>query len=185
MNRPHSLSLRWTVHAVAILAACVLLVATAARAAARPGIPGSTTVNSTSGNTVANWSVFLGDAGVSACAGPKVESRMALTMNIAMHDALNAIAPDSPQIAFHGREPAAYPRAAVASAARTSLVEVLRAAPGLSTDCRRRSIAFVEEAAAVSTAALPDRPAIWTGMVLGKAAANAAVTWTGEHPART
>ena len=108
---------------------------------------------------------------------------MASTMNIAMHDALNAIAPDSPQIAFHGREPAAYARAAVASAAGTSLVEVLRAAPGLSTDCRRRSIAFVEGAATVSTAALPDRPATWIGVVLGRAAANAALSWTGEHPA--
>lgn len=184
MNRQHSMSLNWTVPAVALLAACVVLVSPAARADGRPGIPESPIVDSTSGNTVANWSALSGEAGVSACTGPKVKSRMASTMNIAMYDALNAIAPDSPQIAFHGREPAASPRAAVASAASTSLVEVLRAAPGLSTECRRTSIAHVEEAAAVSTAALPDRPAIWIGVALGKAAANAALSWTGEHPAK-
>ena len=143
----------------------------------------STVVNSASGNTVANWSAFLDEASVSACAGPKVEGRMAATMNIAVSDALNAIAPRTPQIAFHGRELTASARSAVAAAASTSLVEVLRSAPGLSVDCRRTSIASVERAAAASMAALPDRPGTWIGVVLGKAAAKAALSWTGKHPA--
>ena len=183
MDRQHRVSLSWVVPAVAVLAAGVLLLSTAAPAAARPGLPKVTAFDSISGNTVADWSALLAEDRVFACAGPEVESRMASTMNIAMYDALNAIAPDSPQIAFRGREPGAYARAAVASAASTSLVGVLRAAPGLSTDCRRTSITFVEGAAAASTAALPDRPATWIGVVLGKAAANAALSWTSEHPA--
>jgi hypothetical protein len=32
-------------------------------------------------------------------------------------------------------------------------------------------------------AALPDRPGSWIGVVLGKAAATAALSWTGKHPA--
>ena len=72
----------------------------AARAAPPHDVPRPVTVNSTSGNTVANWSTFLDEAGVSACAGPQVKGRMAATMNIAVSDALNAIAPRSPQIAF-------------------------------------------------------------------------------------
>jgi hypothetical protein len=194
MNQ-HFVSLSRTGHVVALLAACVLLAPGAAFAAPRHDIVGPTvrsaeprnwsngTINSTSGNTVANWSSFLDEADVSACAGPQVHARMAATMNIAVFDALNAIAPRSPQIAFHGRELAASPRAAVASASRTSLVEVLRSAPGLSADCRQTSIAFVERAAAASMATLPDRPGSWIGVVLGKAAANAALSWTGTHPA--
>jgi hypothetical protein len=37
--------------------------------------------------------------------------------------------------------------------------------------------AFLDEAA------LPDRPGNWIGVVLGNAAANAALTWTAKHPA--
>jgi hypothetical protein len=50
-------------------------------------------------------------------------------------------------------------------------------------DCRQTSIAFVEGSAAASMAALPDRPGTWIGVALGKAAANAALSWTGKHPA--
>jgi hypothetical protein len=32
-------------------------------------------------------------------------------------------------------------------------------------------------------AALPDRPGTWIGVVLGKAAANAALSWTSKHQA--
>jgi hypothetical protein len=134
-------SLSRTGYLVALLAGCLLLAPSAARATPGHDVPGPATVNSTSGNTVANWSAFLDEAGVSACAGPQVQGRMAATMNIAVSDALNAIAPRSPQIAFHGREPAASARSAVAAAASTSLVEVLRSAPRLSVDCRRTSIA--------------------------------------------
>jgi hypothetical protein len=176
-------SLSRTGYRVALLAGCVLLAPSAARAAPPHDVPGPVTVNSTSGNTVANWSAFLDEAGVSACAGPHVQGRMVATMNIAVSDALNAIAPRSPQIAFHGRELTASARPAVAAAASTSLVEVLRSTPGLSMDCRQTSIAFVEGSAAASMAALPDRPGTWIGVVLGKAAANAALSWTGRHPA--
>jgi hypothetical protein len=182
MNQPQHVSLSRIGLGVALLASCVLVVPTAAGAAPGHDVSEPSTVNSASGNTVANWSAFLGVASVSACAGPKVEGRMAATMNIAVSDALNAIAPRSPQIAFHGREVAASARSAVASAASTSLVEVLRSAPELSVDCRRTSIASVERAAAASTADLPDRPGTWIGVVLGKAAANAALSWTGKHP---
>ena len=170
MDHPTS-SLSRTGHVVALLAACVLLAPSAASASPGHDVPGPSTVNSTSGNTVVNWSAFLDEAGVSGCAGTQVHGRMAATLNIAVSDALNAIAPRSPQIAFHGRELAASARSAVASAASTSLVEVLRSAPGLSVDCRRTSIASVERAAAASMAALPDRPGNWIGVVLGKAAA--------------
>jgi hypothetical protein len=168
---------------VALVAACFLLAPSAAHASPAYEVPGSSIVNSTSGNTVANWSAFLDESGVSACASPQVQGRMAATMNIAVSDALNAIAPRSPQIAFHGRELAASARPAVASAATTSLVGVLRSAPGLSADCRQASIAAVERAATASMAALPDRPGNWTGVVLGKAAAKAALSWTGQHSA--
>ncbi|HKF88467.1 MAG TPA: hypothetical protein VKB85_10390 [Propionibacteriaceae bacterium] len=183
MAHPHFASLSRTGQVVALLAACVLLAPSAVSAAPRQDVSGPSTVNSTAGNAVANWNAFLNEAGVSGCAGTKVHGRMAATLNIAASDALNAIAPRSRQIAFHGRELAASARSAVASAARTSLVEVLRSAPGLSVDCRRTSIASVERAAAASMAALPDRPGNWIGVVLGKAAANAALSWTGKHPA--
>lgn len=183
MDRQYRVSLSWVVRAVAVLAACVLLVSAAARAYARPGVPRVTAFDSISENPVADWSALLAEDRVFACAGPEVESRMASTVNIAMYDALNAIAPDSPQIAFHGREPAAYARAAIAWAASTSLVEVLRTAPRLSMECRRTSIFIVKEAAEASMEALPDRPATWIGVVLGKATATASLSWTSEHPA--
>jgi hypothetical protein len=147
-------SLSRTEYRVALLAGCVLLAPSAARAAPPHDGPGPVTVNSTSGNTVANGSAFLDEAGVSACAGPQVQGRMAATMNIAVSDALNAIAPRSPQIAFHGHELTASARPAVTAAASTSLVEVLRSTPALSMDCRQTSIAFVEGSAAASMAAL-------------------------------
>src|SRR5688500_20217886 len=74
-------SLSRTGYRVALLAGCVLLAPSAARAAPPHDVPGPVTVNSTSGNTVANWSAFLDEAGVSACAGPQVQARMAVTMN--------------------------------------------------------------------------------------------------------
>src|SRR4029450_7977031 len=75
------ISLRRTGYLVALLAGCVLLAPSAARATPGHDVPGPATVNSTSGNTVANWSAFLDEAGVSACAGPQVRGRMAATMN--------------------------------------------------------------------------------------------------------
>jgi hypothetical protein len=70
-------SLSRTGYRVALLAGCVLLAPSAARAAPPHDVPGPVTVNSTSGNTVANWSAFLDEAAVSACAGPQVQGRMA------------------------------------------------------------------------------------------------------------
>jgi hypothetical protein len=49
-------SLSRTGYRVALLAGCVLLAPSAARAAPPHDVPGPVTVNSTSGNTVANWS---------------------------------------------------------------------------------------------------------------------------------
>jgi hypothetical protein len=182
MRHHHCFSLSKTGGVVTSLMAAVLLSPTAAVAAPIPDVPRLPAIDSNYGNTVVNWSAFIEESGVAACAGPVAESRMMATVHIAVSDALNAIVPDSQPIAYRGQEPAAYARSAVASAARTSLVQVLRTAPGLSADCRQTSIAIVTRAAEASMAALPDRPPVWIGVVLGEASAHAAVSWTAEHP---
>jgi hypothetical protein len=182
MRHRRSFFPRSTGRLVAPLVAGVLLVPTAAVAGPAPDVSRPPGVDSTSGNTAARWSAFVDQSGVAACVGPVIESRMVATLHIAVSDALNAVAPRSQSIAFRRQAPDAYARSAVASAARTSIVEVLRSAPRISKDCRRTSVDIVERAFETSMTALPDRPSVWLGVVLGNAAANASVSWTAQHP---
>jgi hypothetical protein len=67
----HDVSLSRTAPLVALLAACTLVVPSAASAAPGYDVRGLTTVNSTSGNTVANWNAFLGRGECLGLCGPK------------------------------------------------------------------------------------------------------------------
>ena len=98
--------------------------------AARPRPPIGSAV---AGDPVLTWNENAGKAATAAClaplANPLHESRMYATMQIAVHDALNAIDRRSRPYAFDASEPAASPDAAVAAAARTVLVELIGQLP--------------------------------------------------------
>lgn len=182
MRHHRSIALGRTGPVITALVAAVLLAPTAAVAAVDPDGSRPLAVDSTSGNTVAKWSAFADESVVAACVSPARERQMMAALHIAVSDALNAIALRSQPIAFTGQEPLAYARSAVAAAASTSLMGVLRSAPGLTADCRQTRTAIVKRAAEKSMATLPDRPSDWIGVVLGEAAASAAVSWTAQHP---
>lgn len=167
----------------AVLVAAVLTAP--AHAGPAPGTTVAPGVDSTEGNTVTRWSTFVDDSGITACTGEAVQRRLFAAVHVAASDALTAIVPTARPIALGAHEPGAYARAAVASAARTGLVDVLGSEPRISGHCRETGIATVERAFAASALALPDRPAVWVGVALGSRAGAAAASWTALHPSGT
>jgi hypothetical protein len=103
---------------------------------------------------------------------------MYATMQIAVHDALNAIDRRSRPYAFDASEPGASPDAAVAAAARTVLVELIGQLPLELVDatCITAGIASTEADYAAALALIPAGPAKTQGITLGEAAADAILT---------
>jgi hypothetical protein len=131
----------------------------------------------TSGNAVIRWNANAGDAALAACLAPTDnalhESRMYAMMHLAIHDALNAIKPRSRPYAFRGHAPHASPDAAVASAARTTLVNTLAELTPPFAACSAPAIAGVEADYTTALAAIPDSKAKMDGITLGRKSAYA------------
>ena len=130
------------------------------------------------GNAVVQWNRTAAEAALRPIVAPDDnplhESRMYAMMHIAIHDALNAIKHRSRPYVFKGHAHHASPEAAVASAARTTLVNAL-----VGADLRplpnsaHGAIAGVEAAYTAALAAIPEGQAKARGISLGRQAAYA------------
>jgi hypothetical protein len=131
-------------------------------------------------DAVLAWNANAGKAAIAACIAPVDnplhESRIYAIMHIAIHDALNAIQRRSRPYAFDQRGPStANPEAAVAAAARTTLVPLLSQLPDEITGpgCAAAGVASVEADYNAALAAISNGPAKTQGIALGEAAAHA------------
>ena len=132
------------------------------------------------GDAVTVWNVNAGVAATAACLAPLNnplhESRIYAVMQIAVHDALNAIDRRSRPYAFDAEAPAnASPDAAVAAAARDVLVSLIAQLPLElhSQACIDAGVASVDAAYAAALAAIPNGQAKVDGVAVGQAAAAA------------
>ena len=137
------------------------------------GTPASSPVNA-----VVEWNENAADAALASCIAPLDnplhESRMYAMTQVAVHDALNAIDRRSEPYAYEGRARRASPQAAVAAAARSVLVPVIRQLPApVPAECIGAGVARVEEDYAAALAAIPDGGRKARGLELGRAAAAA------------
>jgi hypothetical protein len=125
------------------------------------------------GNAVVQWNRIAAEAALTTIVAPDEdplhESRMYAMMHIAIHDALNAIKHRSRPYVFKGHAPHASPEAAVASAARTTLVNALAELP--SPFLSAKAIADVETAYVAALATIPEGRAKARGISLGRQAA--------------
>jgi hypothetical protein len=131
-----------------------------------------------SANAVIGWNADAGEASIAACFiggyGPQ-EARMYAMMQVAVHDALNAIDRRSRPYAVNlSARPGTSPEAAIAAAARDVLISVLGSfAFFLPADCISAGIASVEADYTAALGAIPNGPAKTQGVSLGRAAAAA------------
>lgn len=177
---------------VLLLAAALAALVMPSVAAAAPGVAGhpvpstanaSLMVSDSAGagaptpNSVVRWNAIAGDAALAACLAPTDnplhESRMYTMMHLAIHDALNAIKPQSRPYAFRGHAPHASPEAAVAAAARTVLVNALAELTPPFSACSAAAQAGVEADYTAALAAIPDSKAKMDGITLGRKSAYA------------
>ena len=171
--------------AICATAALALLLPTAASvnaspvagAAATQHIPKGPVAGVSSVNQVIEWNRTATDAAVAACIAPTMnplhESRMYAMAHLAIHDALNAIDRRSRPYALRLRVPDAEPDAAIASAARHTLVPLIRQLPLVGQACIEAGVVIVQEDYAEALGQVPGGSAKREGIALGKAAANA------------
>jgi hypothetical protein len=142
----------------------------------------------TGGNAVVRWNETAAAAALATTLAPTLnplhESRMYAIMHIAIHDSLNAIDPRSRAYAFHGRARHASPEAAIAAAARTTLVAALTDLTPPFTDTAG-AIAGVEAAYVAALASVPDSPAKLDGIALGKKSAYTILAQRADDGAST
>ena len=162
----------------------VLVLVTAAvpflPSSARPHDPAA---SAAADDAVLTWSENAGEAATAACLAPLDnplhESRMYAIMQIAVHDALNAIERRSRPYAFdvHG-DAGASPDAAVAAAARNVLVELISQLPLelVPQSCIDAGMESVEADYATALALIPEGKAKADGIDLGEDAAEAILT---------
>lgn len=126
-------------------------------------------------NAVVAWNDHAAAAARAACVAPfdnpLHESRMYAIMHVAVYDALNAISPRSEPYAYRGRAPGASPEAAVAAAARTSLLGALDDITGPFVPCHDAAVTVVDGFYAEELDAIPDSPAKRAGIAVGKRSA--------------
>jgi hypothetical protein len=104
--------------------------------------------------------------------GPQQQSRVQAIVQIAVHDALNAIRPRYARYTGHGvAHPAASPDAAVAAAASRTLLQLLEAVPP--SPARDAAITTVEMAYVATVGAEPYTTATQRGIEAGEDAADA------------
>lgn len=130
-------------------------------------------------DAVTTWNANAGAAAIAACispvelANPLHESRLYAIAHLAIHDALNAIDRRFRPYAFRSSAyPWASPDAAVASAARRTLITLIDQLP-VPDACRSSGRASVETAYVRALASIPDGPAKAQGLAIGTAAAAA------------
>ncbi|TCO30086.1 PAP2 superfamily protein [Kribbella steppae] len=172
----------------AVVVVALLTPTTGAAVSAAPRGPAVTSGTAVSGNAVVKWNETAATAALTATLAPTSnplhESRMYAMMHIAIHDALNAISPRSRPYAFHGRARHASPEAAIAAAARTSLVAALTDLTPPFTDTAA-AIAGVEAAYTAALAAIPDSLAKLDGIALGKKSAYTILAKRADDGAST
>jgi hypothetical protein len=129
-------------------------------------------------NVVVDWNENAGQAAVAACFlggyGPQ-EARMYAMMHLAVHDALNAIAPRSEPYAAHlSPRSGASTAAATAAASRDVLVTTLQSFDFfLPEGCIVAGVQSVEDDYAAALADIADSSAKSSGLSLGREAAAA------------
>jgi hypothetical protein len=120
---------------------------------------------------VTDWN-FIAEQVVPRFGGPQQQSRVQAMVQIAVHDALNAIVQRYDRYAYFGvANPAASPDAAVAAAARQTLLGQLATVPD--SALKTAAIATVENAYAASVGPVPHDAATQAGIDAGDAAAAA------------
>ena len=122
-------------------------------------------------DVVTSW-VAVCEAVAPRFGGPQQQSRAQAMVQIAVHDALNAIVPRYARYAGSGPlTPSASPDAAVAAAARRVLLELL--APVPDSPAKQSAIALIEGTYTATLGPAPyDAPTL-DGIAVGEAAANA------------
>ena len=117
---------------------------------------------------VIDWNVILEQV-APRFGGPQQQSRVQAMVHIAIHDALNAIVPRYDRYAYLGAaNPAASPDAAVAAAARQTLLGQLATLPD--SALKTAAIATVENAYAATVGPAPHDAATQAGIDAGDAA---------------
>jgi hypothetical protein len=128
---------------------------------------------------VAAWNVTAVDATVMAGENPTVQSRALAAIQVAVHDALNAIDRRFAPYAFHGEvDPDASPDAAVATAAHDALLGIIAVGTlpfaGFGAAAQQdAAVAFVDATYAADLETMPDGEAKTRGIAVGQAAAAA------------
>jgi hypothetical protein len=119
-------------------------------------------------NEVGQWNETTMKAVVANGQSAVVSTRTLAMVQVAVHDALNAISRRYDAYYFEGPgDPAASPDAAIAAAAHTVLVGVIG---GYGTPTQKvETLAMVDQAYAASMARVTDGPARNTGVAIGRA----------------
>jgi hypothetical protein len=161
-----------------VLAALIVLgaPATVTRAGPTTALEGSADL---SGQAVIEWNeraarVALA-CGLAPTDNPLHESRMYAIMHLAIHDSLNAISRRANPYVYSARVRNASPAAAIASAARTTLLSAVSTLPEPFSACAPTEAAAIEADYAADLAAVPDGRAKARGIRLGRRAARAIV----------
>ena len=131
------------------------------------------------GQAVIEWNARAAEAAL-ACAlaptnNPLHESRMYAMMHLAIHDSLNAISRRAEPYAYSARAKGAAPLAAIAAAARGTLVAAVGTLPEPFSACAATEVPAIEADYAAALAAVPDGDAKDRGVAVGNAAAQAIV----------
>ena len=121
---------------------------------------------------VFDWNVTGFEASIAGGQNAVVLSRTAAMMHLAIHDALNAIDRRYQPYAYKERaEPSAAPAAAIATAARDVLVDVIPAWG--KPEQRSKALTLVETAYTADLAKLPNGPPMQQGIAIGQKVAAA------------
>ncbi|HSD15906.1 MAG TPA: vanadium-dependent haloperoxidase [Thermomonas sp.] len=125
-------------------------------------------------NAVTQWNATTGSPVVASRFGaPPQQARAIAIVQIAVHDALNAIEPRYRSYNVIARAPAANPDAAVAAASHRALHRLIDPMPA--SQARTDALASIDAAYANALAAIPEGAAKAAGLVVGAAAADAIV----------
>ena len=172
-----ALKMRKTRRLAILVAASAALLGGQALAAGDATAQGSARV---SGQAVIDWNERA--AGVALTCGlapannPLHESRMYAMMHIAINDSLNAISHRAQPYVYSASVPSASPVAAIASAARTTLLSAVNHLPAPFNACASTASAAIEADYATAVAAVPDSMPKDRGIRLGGQAAEAILT---------
>lgn len=142
-----------------------------------------------SGQAVIDWNARAAQAAI-ACGlapgnNPLHESRMYAMMHLAIHDSLNAISRRSQPYAFDATARGAAPLAAIAAAARGSLIAAVGTLPEPFAACAATEVPAIEADYAAALAGVPDGAAKDSGVALGDAAARAIVALRADDGSDT